>query len=87
MHQSDKLCLMYYHLRYDDIRNVIYPKSDTTMIFALLSPFDHDLEDGSAPEVFGYLTNAAPVETSYTGLPQRGVPWEHLRNGIPTPAI
>jgi hypothetical protein len=87
MHQSDKLCLVYYHLPHDDIRNVISLKSDMTMIFSLLSPFDHDLEDGSAPEVFGDLTNTMPVETSYTGLPRRGAPWEHPRDGIPTPAI
>jgi hypothetical protein len=57
MHQSDNLCLIYYHLCYDDISNVTYLKSDTTMTFALLSLFDLYLEDGSAPGVFGYLTN------------------------------
>ena len=53
MHRSDKRRLMYYHLRYDEIMIVTSVKSDTTMKFALLSLFDHYLDDCSEPVVLG----------------------------------
>jgi hypothetical protein len=51
MHQSDKQCPMYYHLRYEDLISATYVKSGTTMEFGLLSLVDYDLEDCSEPEV------------------------------------
>jgi hypothetical protein len=51
MHQSDKQCLMYYHLRYDELISATYVKSGTTMEFGLLSLVDSYLEDCSEPEV------------------------------------
>lgn len=57
MHQSDKRRLVYYHPRYDEIMIVTSVKSDTTMKFALLSLFGHDLDDCSEPVVLGSLVN------------------------------
>ena len=55
MHPSDKRRLVYYHLRYEEIMIVTSVKSDTTMKFALLSLFDHDLDDCFEPVVLGSL--------------------------------
>jgi hypothetical protein len=57
MHQSDKQCPMYYHLRYEDLISATYVKSGTTMEFGLLSLVDYDLEDCSEPEVLVQLVH------------------------------